>query len=104
MTSITTAHQSPKRQLDASALAGQLGLADKIVDSQALENSVALCAKNKVVLPTFAQLADPSKIDADYAKGVDNFVGEQIVFTNTGCGHADNFTRCGACKGFVSVL
>ena len=71
MTSITTAHQSPKHQLDASALAGQLGLADKVVDSQALENSVALCAKNKVVLPTFAQLADPSKIDANYAKGVD---------------------------------
>ena len=71
MASTTTAYQGAKRQLDASALAGQLGLADKIVDQQALENSIALCAKNKVVLPTFAQLADPSTIDADYAKGVD---------------------------------
>ncbi|MFM8902238.1 MAG: pyridoxal-5'-phosphate-dependent protein subunit beta [Actinomycetota bacterium] len=52
-------------------MAGQLGLADKVVDSQALQNSVAVCAKNKVVLPTFAQLADPTLIAADYAKGVD---------------------------------
>lgn len=52
-------------------MAGQLGLADGVVDEQALENSVALCAKNKVLLPTFAQLADPSLIDVHYAKGVD---------------------------------
>ena len=71
MASITAQHQGSKGQLDSAALAGQLGLADTIVDQQALENSVALCAKNKVVLPTFAQLADPSKIDSSYAKGVD---------------------------------
>ncbi len=52
-------------------MAGQLGLADTIVDQQARENSIALCAKNNVLLPTFAQLADPSLIAANYAKGVD---------------------------------
>ncbi|MBJ7398230.1 MAG: pyridoxal-5'-phosphate-dependent protein subunit beta, partial [Ilumatobacteraceae bacterium] len=71
MTSTTTASHGSKGALDAATLAGQLGLADKIVDQQALENSVALCAKNNVLLPTFAQLADPSLIDVNYAKGVD---------------------------------
>ena len=71
MTSTITAHSGSHGRLDAAALAGQLGLADTVVDQQALDNSVALCAKNKVVLPTFAQLADPSLIDANHAKGVD---------------------------------
>lgn len=57
--------------MDTAALAGQLGLAATIVDQEALNNSVALCAKNNVVLPTFAQLADPSLIDPHYAHGVD---------------------------------
>ena len=42
----------------------QLGLADRIVDEKALAASVARCRERKVVLPTFAQLADPRKIDA----------------------------------------
>lgn len=57
--------------MDTAALAGQLGLAATIVDQEALDNSVALCAKNNVVLPTFAQLADPSLINPHYARGVD---------------------------------
>ncbi|MFM7337339.1 MAG: pyridoxal-5'-phosphate-dependent protein subunit beta, partial [Actinomycetota bacterium] len=69
--SSTTATIHDSARLDADAMAGQLGLADKVVDSQALQNGVAVCAKNKVVLPTFAQLADPTLIAADYAKGVD---------------------------------
>ncbi len=71
MTPTTTASHETKGVLDSSALAGQLGLADSIVDQQALDNSVALCVKNNVLLPTFAQLADPSLIAANYAKGVD---------------------------------
>ena len=57
--------------LDATALTSQLGLADTIVDPDALANSVRKCADNNVVLPTFAQLANPSLIPADVAKGVD---------------------------------
>ncbi len=49
----------------------QLGLADEIVDAGSLLESIARCAKNNVVLPTFAQLADPTQIAADVAKGVD---------------------------------
>lgn len=52
-------------------LRSQLGLADEIVDAGALSESIARCAKNNVVLPTFAQLADPTQIAADVAKGVD---------------------------------
>lgn len=71
MTSTFTASHGSKPVLDTAALAGQLGLAATIVDHQSLNNSVALCAKNNVVLPTFAQLADPSLIDPRYAHGVD---------------------------------
>ncbi len=49
----------------------QLGLADAVVDSSALDESVARCAENDVLLPTFAQLADPSQIPVDIAHGVD---------------------------------
>ena len=49
----------------------QLGLADEIVDAGSLGESVARCSKNNVILPTFAQLADPTQIAADIAKGVD---------------------------------
>jgi len=49
----------------------QLGLADRIVDERALAASVARCRERNVVLPTFAQLADPRKIDASVTKGVD---------------------------------
>ena len=57
--------------LDSQALSTQLGLADTVVDDSALDESIARCAKNNVVLPTFAQLADPSTIPADIARGVD---------------------------------
>jgi cysteine synthase len=58
--------------LDSStALTSQLGLATTIVSEESLAESVRKCAENGVVLPTFAQLADPSKIDAIVTKGVD---------------------------------
>lgn len=56
-----------------AALENQFGLADRIVDEKALDNSVRRFREQGIVLPTFAQLADPSKIDpslvgdADYS-------------------------------------
>ncbi len=57
--------------LDSLALSTQLGLADTIVDEAAVEESIAKCAKNNVVLPTFAQLAEPSTIPAAITRGAD---------------------------------
>ncbi len=58
--------------LDSStALTSQLGLATTIVSEESLAENVRKCAENGVVLPTFAQLADPSKIDPNITKGVD---------------------------------
>ena len=56
---------------DSHALASQLGLADTVVDEGALAESIRKCAANNVVLPTFAQLANPSLIPTDIASGVD---------------------------------
>jgi cysteine synthase len=56
---------------DSHALASQLGLADTVVDEGALAESIRKCAANNVVLPTFAQLANPSLIPADIASGAD---------------------------------
>jgi hypothetical protein len=49
----------------------QLGLADTVVNAEALEHSIARCRERNVVLPTFAQLSDPRLIDATLTKGVD---------------------------------
>ena len=54
-----------------AAMQDQLGLADHIVDEAAVAHSVARCRERNVVLPTFAQLADPRTIDASITKGVD---------------------------------
>ncbi|MHB1089583.1 MAG: pyridoxal-phosphate dependent enzyme [Ilumatobacteraceae bacterium] len=67
----TTTVSGVHLDLDSQALSSQLGLADSIVDATALGESIARCAKNNVVLPTFAQLADPASIPADVARGVD---------------------------------
>ena len=56
---------------DSHALASQLGLADTVVDEGALAESIRKCAANNVVLPTFAQLANPSLIPTDIASGID---------------------------------
>jgi cysteine synthase A len=56
---------------DSDALASQLGLADTIVDEGALAESIRKCAANNVVLPTFAQLANPTLIPTDIAAGAD---------------------------------
>ena len=46
-----------------AALENQFGLADRIVDPKALANSVTRFREQGIVLPTFAQLANPSSVD-----------------------------------------
>jgi cysteine synthase A len=55
--------------LHAAALENQFGLADRVVDESALANSVARFREQGIVLPTFAQLADPSSFDHAAAVG-----------------------------------
>ncbi|MFM9132224.1 MAG: pyridoxal-5'-phosphate-dependent protein subunit beta, partial [Actinomycetota bacterium] len=57
--------------LDTQTLISQLGLADTVVDEASLANSVRRFAAQDIVLPTFAQLADPSLIDPAVTRGVD---------------------------------
>ena len=45
------------------ALINQFGLADTVVDESSLANSVARFREQGIVLPTFAQLADPNSVD-----------------------------------------
>ncbi len=58
-------------ELDPTALITQLGLADEVVDTASLANSVKRFAAQKIVLPKFGELADPSSLAADVVKGVD---------------------------------
>ena len=53
------------------ALVNQFGLADTVVDEASLANSVARFREQGIVLPTFAQLADPSTVDPSIVAGVD---------------------------------
>ena len=55
----------------AQALAGQFGLADTVVDAAAIANSAARMREQGIVLPTFAQLADPAQIERGLTDGVD---------------------------------
>ena len=57
--------------LDTDVLRSQLGLADCVVDEASLMNSVRRFAEQKIVLPKFSELADPSRIDAKTVSGVD---------------------------------
>ena len=47
----------------ADALERHYGLADRVIDDAALANSVERFREQRIVLPTFAELADPSTID-----------------------------------------
>lgn len=57
--------------LDATILQDQLGLAGHVVDSESLSRSVQRFAAQKIVLPTFSQLANPHTIPASITHGVD---------------------------------
>jgi cysteine synthase len=56
-------------RLAPDAVAGQLGLADAVVDADALTNTTRRFRDHRIVLPTFAELADPSRIDAARVSG-----------------------------------
>jgi cysteine synthase len=75
MSSVTTTDVPPHAPAphDAlqDALVNQFGLADTVVDEASLANSVARFREQGIVLPTFAQLADPSGIDPTLTGGVD---------------------------------
>ena len=67
---MTTSTASPVSGLSKEALTTQLGLADTVVDEASLANSVKRFAEQKIVLPTFSQLADPSTIPAAVSSGL----------------------------------
>lgn len=56
---------TPTTDEHRDALENQFGLADRIVDEQALANSVERFRERGIRLPTFAQLADPSTFSHD---------------------------------------
>ena len=53
-----------------AALVNQFGLADTVVDEASLANSVQRFREQRIVLPTFSQLADPTSIDPSLTAGV----------------------------------
>ncbi|MGI9646847.1 MAG: pyridoxal-phosphate dependent enzyme [Ilumatobacteraceae bacterium] len=53
----------------SDALENQFGLADRIVDETSLANSIERFREQGIVLPTFAQLADPATFDHAAAVG-----------------------------------
>jgi cysteine synthase len=57
--------------LSSSALVDQLGLADCPIDEAAIARSAARFREQGIVLPTFAQLADPSALDPSVTDGLD---------------------------------
>ncbi|NDC11740.1 MAG: pyridoxal-5'-phosphate-dependent protein subunit beta, partial [Actinobacteria bacterium] len=63
MTTKTAPPASPVSGLSKEALTDQLGLADSVVDAASLANSVKRFREQGIVLPTFAQLADPASVD-----------------------------------------
>ena len=60
---------TPTTDEHRDALENQFGLADRIVDEQALTNSVERFRERGIRLPTFAQLADPSTFSHDERVG-----------------------------------
>ena len=66
-----TSSPSLDSTLDPSVLEEQLGLAGHVLDEGSLQNSVQRFAEQKIVLPTFGELAEPSRIANDITKGVD---------------------------------
>ncbi len=57
--------------VSASDMLEHLGLADSVVDTASLESSAKRFAEQKIVLPTFGELANPSLITDSTTSGVD---------------------------------
>ena len=67
---MTLTAAAPADDLLQDALVNQFGLADAVVDESALAGSIARFREQGIVLPTFAELADPSRIDRTITAGV----------------------------------
>ncbi len=63
VTVTTDASGPPRSAASSAALEDQFGLADRVVDPEALGNSVRRFRERGIRLPTFAQLADPASFD-----------------------------------------
>jgi cysteine synthase len=60
-----TATDPVAERASVRVLEDQFGLADRVVDEEAVANSVARLAARGITLPTFAELADPTTIPPD---------------------------------------
>jgi cysteine synthase len=58
-------------ELAPQAVISQLGLADQVVDESTRQRAIERFRRQGIVLPLFAQLADPSTIDPAVTDGVD---------------------------------
>jgi cysteine synthase len=67
----TTSTELDRQRLDPAVLATQLGLPDDVVDADTRDRAVGRFREQGIVLPTFAQLADPTTIDPSIVAGVD---------------------------------
>jgi cysteine synthase len=65
MHGVTTPLHGAVSSAAAEAFAGQLGLARDVVDAGSLDRAVARFRDQRILLPTFAQLAEPSTIPAE---------------------------------------
>ena len=65
LSSVTALDDPTVTDLHRAAFEDQFGLADRIVDEDALANSVRRFREQGIVLPTFAQLEDPASFDHD---------------------------------------
>src|SRR4051812_32967272 len=70
MSSVTLTSPPLPGSLADDALINQFGLADTVVDADAIANSVQRFREQGITLPTFAQLADPSSVDPAMTAGV----------------------------------
>ncbi|MFT6290451.1 MAG: hypothetical protein ACJAR2_001040, partial [Ilumatobacter sp.] len=60
---MTISTDVPADAATTAALENQFGLADRVVNEEALSNSIQRFREQGITLPTFAQLADPSTFD-----------------------------------------
>ena len=58
-------------ELESAAVVDQLGLADTVVDAETRDRAVRRFRERAIVLPTFAELADPSLLGDGAADGID---------------------------------
>ena len=69
--------------ITSDALVTQLGLADGIVDAESRNRAIVRFREQRIVLPTFAQLADPATLEREQACATDGqpITGDQLDST-----------------------